>query len=132
MTGQCKRCGSCCNPLRLGHTPAEIKFFAKRFPKSDAAFAAKHFRKITTQKALRINSHLVNMLYQHEMRGFFYECKLFNKKTRLCMAHDARPDLCKNYPRESETFWYNPECGFKEVKNNEDEVPVGHDNVLCV
>ncbi len=26
-----------------------------------------------------------------------YECRNFNKKTRLCMAYDERPDMCRRH-----------------------------------
>jgi Fe-S-cluster containining protein len=83
-------------------------------------FAIKYFKPISSATAMRVNPYLVDMLLSHKLIGFFYSCRMLNSKTNRCMAYDKRPPICRAYPAnqgKTETWWYNPECGFREVVN---------------
>ncbi len=110
----CENCGGlCCRALRLRYNMPEIKQRARQYPGSDASFAAKYFKRISVAKAIRINPQIIKMLPIHNYEGYFYECKLLNKKTGLCMEYQRRPDVCRNYPVDGETWWYTPNCALK-------------------
>jgi Fe-S-cluster containining protein len=122
--GMCKGCATCCKTIRLTGSMKQMKTILKQNPQMrnnyGLTFAIKYFKPISAATALRANPHLKDMLLAHELIGYFYSCRMLNSKTNQCMAYDKRPPVCKLYPAnqgKAETWWYTPECGYREVVN---------------
>lgn len=92
----CSMCGDCCEDIALsvdhGTIVARIAQgkSAGKWSK-DAQFILTNMR--PTGRVVRQGKRVKQVL----------ECAKFDKETRLCTAHDDRPELCKQYP------WYGGE-----------------------
>lgn len=96
MTGRrslgCARCGDCCDPIRL-----PVEFHPDTFQarpgsnaEQDLAFIREHWT--ATGEVTEDGSGL-------------WRCDRFDSVERVCMAHEDRPPVCRNYP------WYGREPG---------------------
>lgn len=113
----CNKCGKCCQAIVLTFTKKEVK--SKRGP--DVAFILKNWKRISKEKAIEINPYLKNWLNIKCKFGrsmYFYKCLKYDPKSKLCLVHDKRPNVCSGYPiykrgtvSEKETF-YTEKCGF--------------------
>jgi uncharacterized protein len=112
----CKQCGICCTAIRIKFSMCDMKRIIKeqKLKKTDMNFAVKYWKPITPEKALSINPELKDMLLKHNLEGYFYTCRFFNKNNRKCSIHEQRPEVCKNYPKKNETWFYSQQCGYKE------------------
>lgn len=77
ITGQCKKCGKCCNYMYSvdTYTEEEFKFMQKLFP------AYKRFY----------------IKGKDEEGNFIFACKLVTPEG-LCSDYKHRPRMCRNYP----------------------------------
>lgn len=93
----CARCGDCCDPVVV---PFHVETWAVRqLAEADVAadtrenceFLLAHWT--TTATLVRAEDADVTV-------GYEVRCDAFNRETRECEAHDARPPVCRGFP------WY--------------------------
>ncbi|MGN6474962.1 MAG: YkgJ family cysteine cluster protein [Mycobacteriales bacterium] len=82
MAGTCTACGDCCDPIWYPLGPADIRQSAGTTAAEDLRFAAAHW---TATGEWHDGMHA-------------YQCDRFDAETRLCIAHDERPPICRAYP----------------------------------
>ena len=94
ITGQCKKCGRCCNYMYSvdTYTEKEFKIMQFLFPK---------------YKMFYIKG-------KHDYGNFFFACKLVTKEG-LCSDYKNRPAMCRNYPVKKLYFpaKLHDGCGYK-------------------
>jgi Fe-S-cluster containining protein len=91
---QCSACGACCEPVWYPWGPADVRQRANRGDApEDLRFIAAHW--VATGER-RDDLHA-------------YACDRFDPVSRLCVAHDERPPICRGYP------WYNEPPGVRLV-----------------
>ena len=96
MSLGCARCGDCCDPVGL--SPSTTALFDDILevltdaygPGCDPAgedwpFIVEHWHEIT----------------RHDNGAADYACDQFDRDSRLCLARDARPPVCRDFP------WYS-------------------------
>ncbi len=94
ITGECKKCGKCCNYMYSvdTYTEEEFKFMQKLFP---------------TYKRFYIKG-------KDEEGNFIFACKLVTPEG-LCTDYKHRPRMCRNYPVKR--IFYpaklHDDCGYK-------------------
>lgn len=89
----CSMCGDCCDPVWYPYGPADLRQLNERVDSPDVAFAVAHWRATGEQDDGR----------------YAYACDFFDTESRLCVAHDARPPICRGYP------WYDEAPGTRPV-----------------
>lgn len=120
----CIRCGGCCDPVTLDdENYQKIKFRAEAAPPPEHMDA--HLEAVWLLEHWTLTETVVGGV---EMR-----CDQFDPTTRLCTAHDERPQICRGFP------WYQrdpeganiaglPRCSFwadlPEDQRPSDWVPV--------
>lgn len=90
----CSACGACCDPVWYAYGPADLRQLNERVDSPDVAFAVRHWRPTGDQS---------------DDGRYAYDCDFFDSETRLCLAHDERPPICRGYP------WYDEEPGTRPV-----------------
>lgn len=101
---KCKKCGKCCNPIRL-REEITSDLIPDSAPKG---WMQKHWH-----------------LLKKEGNTYFYYCDFYDeKKTHLCKIHKTKPDICKDYPYMEEYpddyQKYTLEgCGYRTSKKKE-------------
>lgn len=102
----CSRCGKCCEDISVQKSPAELEkwFEGIDFDGSQRYDVGMEY----LYDAWFIGTHWV---YEgpDKINGHKYQCSMFNKETRTCMAHEARPEVCKGYPWYPESRKYREE-----------------------
>jgi Fe-S-cluster containining protein len=108
MAATCSCCGDCCDPVWFPLGPADVRqgaVTARAEPHAaNLAFAARHWHP----------TGAVDADGRHA-----YACDAFDRTSRLCTAHDARPPICRGYP------WYGgppswsepalpPRCSYRD------------------
>lgn len=93
---ECNGCGDCCRVIPVNATK---KIFAEKAAEGEVGsspFILQHWRRISRKEA-----HLRNPAFGVEPRGrYYYECDMFDPATNKCTAHDAKPQVCRDFP------WY--------------------------
>jgi Fe-S-cluster containining protein len=117
---ECKRCGKCCECIVLNRDPDQIRDMASREVRhSNFNFAYRNFIPITQEQAYQINPYLKEWKQSVQ---YFYTCRRFDKATRTCKVHSARPDTCSGFPwygrKPIMQSLYSPECGYQEDLKN--------------
>ena len=107
---ECARCGDCCEniPLNVTKKWAWQYTAALPWPGWDPDLAQRFYDNATF---IRTHWHKVG----GGGTGTRFSCDQFDAKTRLCLAHAARPPLCRDYPWYSEPPKANlgsPRCSF--------------------
>ena len=102
ITGECKKCGKCCNYMYSVDTYTEKEFKIMQF-----LFPA--YRRFYIKG-------------KDEEGNFIFACKLVTKDG-LCPVYDKRPRMCRNYP--AKRIFYpgklHEGCGYKvNIKTFED------------
>lgn len=101
----CSMCGKCCEAIRL---PMSHEKFSPDYTEVlyvDKEFMFDNFVPMSQEEALSINPQLLmgkvhpDGKYE-ESPGFYYSCKMYDKETKKCNAHDLRPKVCREFP------WY--------------------------
>lgn len=101
-TAGCNMCGKCCEAIRLT-VPHEHFAPSSGYRYRDADFIWENFIPMSKEEALAINPNLFEAGLDEETESYYYSCKLYDKDTKLCKAHDKRPHTCRGFP------WYgNP------------------------
>lgn len=99
ITGECKKCGKCCNCIYSldTYTEKEFKFMQILFP-SYRNFYIKG---------------------RDEEGNFIFACK-FVSEEGLCTIYKKRPKMCRVYPNKKIYFpaKLHEGCGFKVIKKN--------------
>jgi hypothetical protein len=101
ITGECRKCGKCCNYMysKDTYTEKEFKFMQKLFP---------------TYKRFYIKG-------KDDEGNLIFACKLVTKEG-LCSDYNHRPRMCRNYPAKKINYQgkLHEGCGYKvEVKKFE-------------
>jgi hypothetical protein len=101
ITGECNKCGKCCNYMysKDTYTEKEFKIMQKLFP---------------TYKRFYIKG-------KDDEGNLIFACKLVTKEG-LCSDYKHRPRMCRNYPAKKINYQgkLHEGCGYKvEVKNFE-------------
>lgn len=116
----CLRCGACCDPVVLRAS--------KRLIRSEQQYASdefilRHWRRVSKEEAFRRRP----ILRQFHVPGrFYYDCRWFDRITRLCTAHALRPPICRAFPEnlrcEGRALRLRsyPRCGFNEASLHDD------------
>ncbi len=107
MGRKCIKCGDCCEFIAVGFTLDEVRNNLN-FP--DRNFILAHW---TPRQAPK--SKLNPLMSDKCFNGYlWYECDLFDHKTRLCRDYENRANICREYPSK----YHKPEgliscrCGF--------------------
>jgi hypothetical protein len=78
---------------------------------------------MTRKEALEHQPWLKQTMWQRDINGqptnltFYYRCIHYDPETRLCMDHENRPPLCRNFPwpegsRPNRSLRLPPMCAF--------------------
>lgn len=133
--GECRKCGKCCETLVLFYPFEDIRKMAEK-GNPDAKFSVENFTEISREEAFRKNPYFETWTYKiMDDNGFiaggidrahFFTCRRFDSASRICIAYDERPDICKGFPfydnaRLSPFTFYTPTCGYNDVRNYEPE-----------
>jgi hypothetical protein len=110
----CRLCGDCCDPILLRSTKRQIR--VDRSLEGDE-FILRHWRRISKEDAFRKRPILRASHYRGRC---YYVCDRFDVITRRCIAHGARPPICRAFPsnlriegRPLRLRSY-PSCGYNE------------------
>lgn len=123
----CNACGACCRVIYVERSPEEIRAMASLtrvlgIP-SDMQFAAKHWRPLSREEAMKRNPYYTRQLPEH---GYLYTCDQLGDDGK-CRAYETRPLVCRGYPWYGEAArsipWADPECGYR-VEVSEALVPL--------
>lgn len=96
-TADCSMCGKCCEAILIPVSSEEMKPDSGiRF--RDGDFMRENFVPMTQEEAFRINPNLADPLSIE--KKYYYSCKQYDKTTKLCGAHENRPQVCSGFP------WY--------------------------
>lgn len=94
----CSMCGKCCEAIRL---PMPYESFEYPSIYKGAPFMHENFVPMTSSEAFDINPNLIRFTLEGElMESYYYSCKMYDKETKKCNAHDTRPEVCSGFP------WY--------------------------
>lgn len=110
------RCiGHCCDSFWLPLSPMEIGYQQKR------AFLGKS--RWNQSDMLKI-ADMVIFQRPHEVKGFRYTCKFWDKASGNCTNYENRPTMCKDYP-------YGTACKYKgcTMVENKEEMEMKEEKV---
>lgn len=99
ITGECSKCGKCCETIYSAYmySEKEFKFMQFIFPSYRRFF----------------------IKGKDELGNFVFGCK-YLRKDGLCSVYDKRPLMCRNYPaKKLAVFADMPDgCGYKIIRKN--------------
>ena len=90
----CSKCGDCCRAIALKYSKLELREGEQAI--DGASFVLEHWHRISRKEAVKrlANVDTLNNRY-------YYECDQFDSEHNLCMTHDKRPSVCRDFP------WYD-------------------------
>lgn len=95
----CLKCpGYCCSYPVIRVNERDVKRLAKRFGLGIEA-ARKKFTKSAYGEA--------QIMRRQKDEHFGYICMLFDRKLRRCTVYEDRPEICRNFPRETRCGYYD-------------------------
>lgn len=105
----CSACGDCCENVHIATTSIMDDLAGGPDPREEW----EHYEAMgyTNREQVTKNWLSVQFVGEHwriteETEGkLYYTCEFLDRETRLCTAHDARPDICRGFP------FYNDEWG---------------------
>lgn len=100
-TGQCNRCGMCCQRIYVRH-------------KSSVVNSIEDFEKL---KLLHPFYTYLEVIDEDDL-GLVFKCNNFDSEIKGCKIHKNRPGICRRYPTEqifSMGAILSPDCGYKFV-----------------
>jgi len=86
----CARCGDCCEVI---HTRLNKREWEDEDPSKP--FVMEHWHELSFEEAAKRKPAVVR---GSEPGSTFYTCDQFNSETRLCMAQDKKPWICRGFP----------------------------------
>lgn len=108
---ECNGCGDCCDPVAYDVRKGKdflMKWAAASDPRIDAVWEKLWVRSPNKWKDDRRPEAIRNYLdarwivdHWHDLGDGDALCDAFDPETRTCLAYDARPPVCSNFP------WYN-------------------------
>lgn len=107
MSASCNRCGDCCSPVLLSPQRHAMMLWWSEQP--DPATDDKLPPEVAElQRVMWLNGQwarhdlrMVDILRGATTDLIAFECRHFDKDSRLCTAHDQRPPVCSGFP------WYD-------------------------
>lgn len=94
---ECGKCGYCCKMIWLPYSKKYIKDILKKNPNHcDAKFILENWERVSKEKGKKLNPSYFKKTLKR--KSFFYTCKKYDSKNKICTVHKDRPDVCRNFP----------------------------------